>query len=960
MLSFFKTIRIAVLSAVFVPSVMMAQQQQDDTDSLVRLDYAKSAQLIEIDNQNIRKVIGPAQFMHNNTYMICDTALWNIDTQIIDAMGNVSIIQEGTVLTSDKMKYLIDEDLAQFRGTLVQLEDSDHNTLRTRYLDYNTKDSVGVFDNGGSMRDKDGQIIESIHGTYDSKIKLFTFTDDVNMFTDSIFIKTSYLEYRSDINFATFSRGTDAWKDEDMLSSESGWYDRDREVFFFKQNVHVMTDTQEGWSDSLYFYRYTSDVDMRGHAQVTDTSRNASALAGKMVYIDSIATLTLTRNPVLVGRMEDEEKIDTVYFGADTIICYTLRMCDVDSIALANSAKRLEDLDADPVATYRRKAAEAAAKAAEEAMKDDPNYRPPEMVNAANEVEEKSSKKEEKSAADDSPPDEIPDIQDDVEPTNPRDSVPPAMSDSLAVSLDSLSVGVDSLSFGVDSLCAELDSLRFGLDSLGLELDSLAVADSLMMEPLDTTKINFIRGLRNIKLYRDGMQAVCDSLEYTDLDSLVRMYKDPFIWNEINQQYSADSVTIVIRNNNMEKANLMSDAYIVIEEEPELYYNQIKSTEVLAFFEDNELTRFDALGTASGMFFLREDDVVATVNKTESQMLSATFLSGEVERVYYFDKAKSDAYPVVQLPKAEQTYKGFNWQPNLRPADRTAITTQELRAPQREKYNSRPRAAFKQTDIYFPGYISDIYLQISTRDSLQRIRAYEQQVAQEEQRMLEEKMLADSLAREQEIADSLALVAFADSLALADSMAVVDSIALIQKQIIADSLARADSIRAAIEAARIPTKEELRAKAIAEREARQQERIDAREARWAELDRRDAEKAAAKQAKKDAKEREKKRKYLTKQAGKTDKEDNLLEKYVSKIEKDEAKSKNSPPKTNSRPVKKSSSKNKGAPPDISADMDESVGDIEQEILSDENVTEDEDVIENNESAEGEDETIRTD
>ena len=61
---------------------------------------AKSAQLIEKDGQNFRKVVGPAKFLHNNTYLLCDTALWNVNTNIIDAMGNVRIIQDRTKLTS--------------------------------------------------------------------------------------------------------------------------------------------------------------------------------------------------------------------------------------------------------------------------------------------------------------------------------------------------------------------------------------------------------------------------------------------------------------------------------------------------------------------------------------------------------------------------------------------------------------------------------------------------------------------------------------------------------------------------------------------------------------------------------------------------------------------------------------------------------------------------------------------
>ena len=207
-----KKLTLILVCLVLCLSSVAQNQKQETKDSLVVLLSSKSAQMVDVEGARYRKVVGPARFLHNNTYLICDTALWNVETQIIDAWGNVSILQEETVLTSDNLKYLVDDNLAQFRGSVVQLTDKDHNTLRTRHLDYNTQDSVAVFMNGGSMRDKDGQIIESRNGTYDSKVKKFTFQNDVNMFTDSIFVKTRELVYESDRNLATFGFATDAWQ----------------------------------------------------------------------------------------------------------------------------------------------------------------------------------------------------------------------------------------------------------------------------------------------------------------------------------------------------------------------------------------------------------------------------------------------------------------------------------------------------------------------------------------------------------------------------------------------------------------------------------------------------------------------------------------------------------------------------------------------------------------------------
>ena len=838
--------------AVFFCLPVLAQKEEQD--SLVILMSSKSAQMVDVKGASYRKVVGPARFLHNNTYLLCDTALWNVETELIEAWGNVSILQEETVLTSDKLTYLIKEDLAQFRGSVVQLTDKDHNTLRTRHLDYNTKDSVAVFKNGGAMRDKDGQIIESRTGTYDSKLKKFTFNEDVNMFTDSIFVKTKDLVYESDLNLATFGHATDAWKDENMLSSNRGWYDRGRELFFFTDKVHVMSEDQEGWCDSLFFHRSTSDIEMLGNAQVTDTTRNVFALAGRIEYLDTLSKVTLTRDPAVISQTEEQDgAVDTVYLGADKLVYFTQMMFQVDSLAVEESMKRLEELDVDPVGEFRKKAAEEAAKAAEEAAMNDPN------LAAKKQAKEQKAKASKPTAAK-----KQPSVQEEEDEST-------AVSDSLSVS-DSLAV-----------------------------TDSLAVADTIAVEPpKDSTRIGFLEALKNVRIYKKNMQVVCDSLVYSDLDSLARLFLDPVVWQESNRQYSADSITVVVKGGAMDKASLMSNAFITIQEDT-AHFDQIKGTEMLAFFDEKGgLKRFDVLGGASALFYIEENESLATVNKTDSKMLSATFKDGNIQRIHYYDQPKNDGYPVVQLSREDRQLKGFSWQPERRPADRNAVTPLSLRPSERLRYSARPRAKFKQTDIYFPGYIGDIYRQMEVRDSLRKVRERDRQIAEREAAA---KARQDSIARldSLQLADSLAL---RDSLALADSLktALADSIALSDSlsKAVKDSLALADSLSAKdrvltpeeIKAARKAEREKLKAEKKAARLKKKEEKQAKKEARWAELDKRDEEKAKAKEEKRKAKERIRKRKALEAAAKEAEKDaealNQYIEKYRRKKEKQEA------------------------------------------------------------------------
>ena len=722
------------------------EPQSGDQDSLVRLISADSLQLLEVNGKSCRRVVGrPARFLHNNTYLLCDTAIWNVDDQLINAMGRVKIIQDRTELRSDKLNYYVDRDLAEFRGSVVILTDKDNNTLKTRFLDYNTKDSVAVFRNGASMRDKDGQIIESMSGSYDSKIKTFTFSEDVNMYTDSVFVKTTWLKYESDLSLATFGYNTHAWKDGDMLSSNAGTYDRSRENFFFNRDVHVMTDTQEGWCDSLYFNRTTMDVTMLGNAQVSDTTRSVHALAGRMDYVDSLSEVTLTRQPAVVAEVDDENGRDSVWVGAEQLRYWTVPKCDLDSMELVLSAERLKSIAVDPVSELRRQAAEAAAKAAEEAAANDPNN----AANAAKRKAEYDKQTEAKGTG-----------RTKVEKPARISFSKPSPADTVAVAADTVAVGeaadssdVEDVSVveaveAADTLAAEAEDmpvraaeiggeaedipefteLKMATDSLAVATDSLTVAADSLAAPKDTTKIGFMSAMGKVKIYRSTMQVTCDSLRYCDLDSLARLYREPKIWNEENHQYISDSVYVVIRNNAMEKANLMSNAFIHVQEDS-IHYDQIRSAEMVAYFDkEGQLSRFDALGGALALFYIEENDALATVNKKDAKMLSAVFKDGTIQRIYYFQEVKSDAYPVVQMTKEDQTIKGFAWTPQDRPKSRYDITGLGFRNSQRKRYEAVPQPRFYQTDIYFPGYIADVHRQLQVRDSLKAVRARQREL----------------------------------------------------------------------------------------------------------------------------------------------------------------------------------------------------------------------------------------
>jgi colicin import membrane protein len=407
---------------------------------------------------------------------------------------------------------------------------------------------------------------------------------------------------------------------------------------------------------------------------------------------------------------------------------------------------------------------------------------------------------------------------------------------------------------------------------------------------------------------------------------------------------------MVIRDRKMQRAHLLSNAFITIEEAPKAY-DQIRGTEVVAYFDSTSaLTRFDALGGAATLFYLEENDALATVNKVETKMIYATFKDSNIERIYYYDNPKNDGYPTVQMSEDDKTLKGFRWEPEKRPKSPEDITTLKPRSSERLSYLARPHAAFVQTEDYFPGYINKVYRDIAIRDSLEVVR---QKQRKEQEALRKELALseppeapagqADTLLTSNEKltkpetevpplpadtlkapADTLlkapvetlkapedTLKAPADTLlqALPDTLKhVPDSLQLAAKpiepevheptpeEIRAAEKAAAQAAKDAEKARLKAEKDRIKAEKAAEKAAKDAEKAaiqaakDAeRQARWEELNRIDAEKRAAKEQKRLEKERARKLKALQKLEKKAQKERERFEKYLQREQEKAAK-----------------------------------------------------------------------
>ena len=204
-----------------------------------------------------------------------------------------------------------------------------------------------------------------------------------------------------------------------------------------------------------------------------------------------------------------------------------------------------------------------------------------------------------------------------------------------------------------------------------------------------------VKAYRNVKMYRSDAQMVCDSLVSNSLDSIIRLYIEPVMWNQTNQLV-AEQVDIYTTNRQLQRAEFVGSP-IMIAEVDTVYYNQVAGKAMTALFKDNEIYRNDVDGNVQTIYFRTEsNDSPLVVEMTYLESASASFFieNQQLVGITYRNEVPFTMYPLALLPPTQPTkLDNFKWVPELRPT-REDVFNRVLRPSEREEREKRKRPTF--------------------------------------------------------------------------------------------------------------------------------------------------------------------------------------------------------------------------------------------------------------------------
>ena len=222
-----------------------------------------------------------------------------------------------------------------------------------------------------------------------------------------------------------------------------------------------------------------------------------------------------------------------------------------------------------------------------------------------------------------------------------------------------------------------------------LDGDSLYITADTLWSLEDTTGNRTLLGYPNVRVYRDDLQAIGDSLVYRSQDSLLTLYKDPVMWSEENQ-FVSDTIRILLKNNKIDQVQLRNNAFLSSKDDS-LVYNQIKGRDITGYFRDDTLRTMRVNGNGESAYFARDQDsAYIGLNKTVCSNMLMRFRDNQIYEVVYYGSPEADFLPIQDLTPEKSLLEGFQWRGEERPALMDMLDPNHTRLPKHYLTSAEP------------------------------------------------------------------------------------------------------------------------------------------------------------------------------------------------------------------------------------------------------------------------------
>lgn len=202
-------------------------------------------------------------------------------------------------------------------------------------------------------------------------------------------------------------------------------------------------------------------------------------------------------------------------------------------------------------------------------------------------------------------------------------------------------------------------------------VDSLPPRDSVKFE--EDSANRFIEAYYHVRIFSDSLQAVGDSLFYSSLDSVFRLFKSPVMWSR-ESQVTGDTIYLFSKDKKPKRMYAFENG-LTVSKVSDQYFNEVKGRTINGYFENGNINYVRAKGNAENVYYAQdEENKFIGVNSGKSDIIDVYFdTSHKPQRVVMRSSPEGVMSPMRQVKHEEIRLRGFKWLDNIRPKTKEEI-----------------------------------------------------------------------------------------------------------------------------------------------------------------------------------------------------------------------------------------------------------------------------------------------
>ncbi len=200
-------------------------------------------------------------------------------------------------------------------------------------------------------------------------------------------------------------------------------------------------------------------------------------------------------------------------------------------------------------------------------------------------------------------------------------------------------------------------------------------ADTLISDEVQDTlgENRIVDAVIDVKLFQASFQAHSGSFHYSSRDSIFTFSDRPLIWVD-STQFSADTIDILMENNQAKKMMLYGNS-MIISQSLHTVFDQIKGRDMEVWLNEGELDSLLVDGNAESIYFLKDDeDAYIGADQTQCSQIKFRFVDGELREIHTLNQPVSTFIPMQKINLQELLLEGFSWQIAKRPLSKRDLT----------------------------------------------------------------------------------------------------------------------------------------------------------------------------------------------------------------------------------------------------------------------------------------------